>query len=199
MIVGIDEVGRGPIAGPVCVCTFVYHGENSDLYKKIRQIKKQLKIKFADSKKLSKKEREVWLNIVNGWKEKNGCDFGVGMVSAKMIDKIGINKSINMAMQKSLKNLHLTKKSKILLDGGLKAPSNFPLQKTIIKGDEKEPSIALASIIAKVSRDRLMNKASKHYLAYGFETNSGYGTSKHYLAIRKFGLISLHRKTFIYP
>jgi ribonuclease HII len=102
-----------------------------------------------------------------------------------------------MALAKSLSKINAGFSSQVLLDGSLKAPKEYKKQKTIIKGDEKEVVIALASIVAKVHRDKLMTRQSKKFPSYGFADHVGYGTKRHYEAIKKSGLTILHRKSFI--
>ncbi len=188
LVVGIDEVGRGPLAGPVAVGAFIVH--------------KKIQLPIKDSKKLTEKQREIWYEKICEWRKEWKCDFCVTMVSAKIVDKIGLSKAIQKALNKSLnlvlpKSHDSAKRVKVLLDGGLRAPAEFKNQKTIIKGDEKEPVIALASIVAKVMRDRYMKKIAKKYPQYYFEIHKGYGTKKHYIALKKYGISPLHRKSFL--
>lgn len=211
-LIGIDEVGRGPIAGPVAVCSFISTFEFIDLLPK--------KFLLRDSKKLSKKQRDEWFEYLRIEKEKGNCNFAVSYVSAEWIDKVGIVRSIQKALIQSLdrvaplnlKNSEFFKfkaskdmqnflnpaNFSIFLDGGLKAPKQYVNQETIIKGDELCPSISLASIIAKVSRDNIMKNFSIKYKEYGFDKNSGYGTKAHYQAIKKYGISEIHRKSFIH-
>ncbi len=214
--IGIDEVGRGPIAGPVAVCAFLIKDES---FLDNQEEKKLPKLK--DSKKLSKKQREIWYEFLKSEKEKGNCDFAVSFVSSEMIDKFGIAKCIQKALNESLENvttpnipfarsrdvwgqgarpsqLENLASLHILLDGGLKAPEEYINQETFIKGDELHPVISLASIVAKVSRDRLMENFSKKYPGYGFEKHAGYGTKAHYEAIKKHGQTPIHRKSFIH-
>jgi len=189
-IVGIDEVGRGPVAGPVAVCSFKcmpnFFGSLS------------IDTPLRDSKKLTKKQRESWFSYLKEEKDKGNCDFAVSLVSAEWIDKVGIVRSIQKALESSLKKVISDPSgTNIYLDGGLKAPKEYVNQQTIIKGDELHPVISCASIIAKVSRDNLMNEYATKYPDYGFENHVGYGTKAHYLAIKKHGLSLLHRKTFL--
>lgn len=193
MSIGIDEVGRGPVAGPVTVGAFQV--KKSKI--KIKNWETRIGIPLRDSKKLSKKQRELWFVEIQKWKNEGLCDFAVTSISAREIDRIGISKAIRKALEQSLSALRPQKDDSIFLDGGLKAPISFKNQKTIIKGDEKEPIIALASIVAKVTRDRYMLTQSKKYPAYSFETNVGYGTKEQYRAIKKYGLTPLHRKTYL--
>lgn len=198
-IIGIDEVGRGPIAGPVAVCAFIM-GYNYELPIKEHELKLP---KLKDSKKLSKKQREIWFNFLKEQKEKGNCDYAVSFVSSENIDKFGIAKCIQKALDESL--FGLTKTSgletsyyKLILDGGLHAPVEYINQETIIRGDELHPVISMASIVAKVTRDRVMTKYAKQYPEYGFDQHVGYGTKAHYEAIKKHGQTPIHRKTFIH-
>lgn len=194
-IIGVDEVGRGPIAGPVAVCAFKLRIKDYELI--IGNAKKELKIPLRDSKKLTKKQREKWFEYLKVQKEKGNCDFAISMVSAEWIDKVGIVRAIQKSLNQSLSKLEVDKSSIILLDGGLKAPVEYTRQQTIIKGDELHPVISCASIMAKVTRDTLMAKYAKEYPDYGFENHMGYGTKAHYEAIKKSGLTPLHRRTFL--
>jgi ribonuclease HII len=229
-IIGVDEVGRGPIAGPVAVCSFVSKNDHflGSLSSSIDFIKENNLPKLKDSKKLSKKQREIWFEYLKKEKEKGNCDFAVSFVSSENIDKFGIAKCIQKALDKSLEhvisqklvNFHVFTPEgpyadenlqafvprlktnlasfHIFLDGGLHAPKEYINQETIIKGDELHPVISLASIIAKVSRDRVMEVFAKKYPSYDFDKNSGYGTKAHYEAIKKHGKCLIHRKTFIH-
>ncbi len=186
-VVGIDEVGRGPLAGPVAVCAF----------KMPINFRTNKFGKLKDSKKLTEDKREEIFEKLKEVKNRGVVDYFVSYESAQKIDNIGISKAIKNCLEKSLNKLKLEPNScLILLDGGLKAPEIYKYQKTIIKGDEKERSIAFASIVAKVSRDSLMYKFSKKYPKYFFDLHKGYGTKKHCEAIVKNGLSSLHRKSF---
>ncbi|MCC6323817.1 ribonuclease HII [Candidatus Nomurabacteria bacterium] len=197
-IIGIDEVGRGPIAGPVAVCAFLCNYDFFENFPPVGLVGKKTSLpKLKDSKKLSKKQREEWFEYLKGEKVKGNCDFAVSYVSAEMIDKFGIVKAIQKALDNSLEKLDFQKDTFVYLDGGLKAPVEYINQQTIIKGDELHPVISCASIIAKVSRDKIMANHAKEYPEYGFEKHSGYGTKFHYEAIKKHGPTLLHRKTFL--
>ncbi|MBU3968814.1 ribonuclease HII [Patescibacteria group bacterium] len=231
-LIGIDEVGRGPLAGPVCVCSFVISKDNERRLAPVPQsyalATGQAQIKnrrwtpvpqsyalatgqaqnttksfdmrtFAgvkDSKKLSAKKREEWFEKIKNLKKKEEVDYKIAYISNSEIDKIGISKSIKKAIKKCLKDIN-PKTCKVLLDGGLKAPKEFLNQKTIIKGDEKKKIISLASIIAKVSRDKKMCGYSKKYPEYEFHKHKGYGTTLHIKKIKKHGSCKIHRKTYI--
>jgi len=218
-IVGIDEVGRGPIAGPVAVCAFLMKDDSFFTGPTCGELPK-----LRDSKKLSKKQREIWYEFLKREKEKGNCDFVVSFVSSLNIDKFGIAKCIQKALDQSLEkiekqnclnfcpcrsplglsgeNLNNSVEQscfyKIVLDGGLHASKEYVNQETIIKGDELNPVISLASIVAKVTRDKVMETFAKKYPEYGFDHHSGYGTKAHYEAIKKHGQTLIHRKTFIH-
>jgi ribonuclease HII len=189
-LVGIDEVGRGPIAGPVSIGIAVLPIPNNLPRNFFKGIK--------DSKKLTPESREEWFKKANEAKKNNLLDFCVESIGNKIIDSKGISFAIKNAIKKAIEKLNLKPdECKILLDGSLKAPEEFKDQKTIIKGDEKEPIISLASIVAKVTRDKRMVSYSKKYSDYGFEVHKGYGTRKHYERINKNGLCEIHRRSFL--
>ena len=194
-IIGIDEVGRGALCGPVVVAAVA---ATVNLKFKI----KNLKLKLRDSKKLTSKQRKVWFQYI---KDELALPQAVASVSPKVIDKINISNAANLAATRALdkltKNLKLkTESYSVLLDGGLyikKLKTKNLKLKTIIKGDEKIPAIALASIVAKVTRDRIMVKLHKKYPKYALDQHKGYGTKKHIKAIRKHGQSKIHRLTFL--
>jgi ribonuclease HII len=187
-LIGVDEVGRGPIAGPVAVGAFVFL--TSDGPKLFRGVK--------ESKQLNEQKREEWFAIIEKAKKDGHVDYYVTFQSEKIIDGKGLSFAIRKALETSLTALQVEpKEALVLLDGGLKAPNIYKNQKTIIKGDEKEKVIALASICAKVLRDRKMNALAKKHSKYGFENHKGYGTRAHYSAIQRFGLLSAHRRSFL--
>ena len=186
--IGIDEVGRGPIAGPVAVGAFVF------LDKKASQFFKGVK----ESKQLTEEKREFWFAKILEGQKKGLIDFSVIFQPEKVIDAKGISFAIKKCLSASLANLAIRPTDAIvLLDGGLKAPEEYKNQKTIIKGDVKEQVIALASICAKVLRDRKMRQWAKKHPNYGFDVHKGYGTKKHYEAIKKHGTVTLHRLSFL--
>lgn len=187
VIVGIDEAGRGPLAGPVSVGVVALRKGNLSKFKEVK-----------DSKKINSLNRDFWFEKMCREKKLGNLDFTVGFSSNLEIDKYGISEAIRRAMGRALKKLELNpKKTKVFLDGLLSAPSEYVFQKTIIKGDEKIKIISLASIVAKVSRDRKMEKFSKMYPKYNFEKHKGYGTLEHLSKIKYFGTSPLHRKSFI--
>ena len=177
IIAGVDEVGRGSLVGPVYAAAVILD-EKVD--------KKKLK----DSKKLSKKNREI-LDIYI----KKNCIWAFESASLEEIEKYNILKASLLAMKRAIKKLK--KKPQVVLVDGNKLPKidNYEM-KNIIKGDQKIPEISAASIIAKVSRDCLMSKMSKNFKKYLWNKNFGYGTKDHIKAIKKFGVTKYHRKTF---
>ena len=185
---GIDEVGRGPLAGPVAVGvvrTALLRKQYSKLLSGLR-----------DSKKATQAEREKWYEKAVVWKKEKRIDWEVTFKSAHFIDTKGIVPSIRACMYEGIKKVKGVYGEEYLLDGGLKLKPEYVKQKTIIKGDSKEPLIAFAATIAKVLRDRYMTRLAKKYSKYGFEVHKGYGTKKHREAIRAFGLSQVHRKSF---
>ncbi len=188
ILIGIDEAGRGPLAGPVSVGAFAFLKPTaSQLFKGVKE-----------SKQLSEKKREEWFFKIKQAKNRGDIDFHVTLKSNEVIDTKGLSHAIKSALASSLEALNFKPaKCLVLLDGGLKAPAEYCNQKTIIKGDEKKMVIALASICAKVTRDRLMNKLAMRYPNYGFEIHKGYGTKKHYAAIGEFGITKWHRRSFL--
>lgn len=191
-LVGIDEAGRGPLAGPVAVgAVSVAYPERS------RGIVKNFFKGIKDSKKLSLAERELWYSLALEAKKKGELDFAVALVSEKVIDKKGIAAAIRLGIRRCLIALKVPEDAQIFLDGGIRAPEQFVHQTTVIKGDEKIPIISLASIAAKVTRDRWMVRLSKKYPEFDFHVHKGYGTAKHRLAISTFGLTSIHRRSFL--
>lgn len=178
LVGGIDEVGRGPLAGPV-VAACVILPENCDI------------VGINDSKKLSLKKREELFDIIN----EKALSVGVGIVDNRVIDDINILQATFMAMREAVSKSALSP-DYILVDGNFTIPGVKIPQTSIIKGDSKSMSIGAASIIAKVTRDRMMVEYSKQYPLYGFESNVGYGSAKHIEAIKKYGLCPLHRKSF---
>lgn len=193
-IVGVDEVGRGPIAGPVAVGALVFEVGEYARYKRGR-----LRLpRGTDSKKLSPQERETWFDTICMLREKGILNFAVSFVSEKTIDRHGLSYAIKKAISASLQKLALNpSECRVMLDGLLKAPTEFKNQETIIKGDEKESVIGLASIVAKVLRDRKLIKLGSKFPQWKFEVHKGYGTRDHYATIKKFGLSPIHRRSFL--
>ena len=185
--VGVDEAGRGPLAGPVSV--------GVARITNVSEVKK-LFPKVKDSKQLSEARREEWFKNIQKLKKEGHLTYGVALISATHIDSKGIVNAIQVGMKKALALAGARSNDEVKLDGGLKAPAQFKNQNTFIKGDATHLEIALASICAKVLRDRRMVAYAKVYTVHGFETHKGYGTLAHIKAIKKHGLSKLHRKTF---
>ena len=185
--VGVDEVGRGPLAGPVTVCVFaVKSGFDMHFLRGI-----------TDSKKLSRQKREHWSKKLHSARRKGDVFFAISSVSAREIDRIGIVKAVQVAIRTALRKLDLNpNKSEIFLDGSLKAPTKFLQQKTIIGGDRKNKLISAASVLAKVHRDAHMRRLASGYPMYGFDIHKGYGTQIHRKAIKKGGVCWEHRNSF---
>jgi ribonuclease HII len=190
-LIGIDEAGRGPLAGPVAVGVFAIHKDQKNKLKVLKKAK--------DSKVLKEREREEIFKEIQKEQKAGNCMYAVGQSSALYIDTYGIVPAIKDAMKKALKKLRIDpNECEVLLDGSLKAPIEYKNQKTIIKGDAKIPVISAASICAKVTRDRYMKKIAKkkEYGMYELDVHKGYGTLKHRNAIKKYGMSSIHRKSF---
>ncbi len=188
--VGIDEAGRGPLAGPVAVGVMVIDSGF--------RIPKVLDgIARTDSKKLSERSRELWFAAIQKWQKEGKIRYACALVSAKEIDAKGIVPAIKKGMATCIKKCSVSKTAHVFLDGSLYLPKEYINQKTIIKGDEIVPIISLASIVAKVTRDRHMKTLAKKYPGYGFEIHKGYGTKAHYAAIKKQGISDVHRKSFL--
>lgn len=190
-LVGIDEVGRGPVAGPVYVCAFWAPASS------IEEIVAGAKLPLRDSKKLTKKMREKWFKYLQELAKEKKIRYVMTKASNKEIDDKGIAICISAAVDNCLEKLNLSiTETKVFLDGGLKTLEKFS-QETIIKGDENIPVISLASIVAKVSRDNEMLEMAKDFPKYGWEKNMGYGTKAHMEAINLHGTTPLHRITFL--
>ncbi len=176
-IAGVDEVGRGPLAGPVVAAAVILPREG-------------IGEKLFDSKKISSKKREhLYETILAG-----AQGIGVGLIGQEEIDQLNILRATLKAMALAIENLHIPPDF-ILIDGSQGIPLPIP-QKPIRKGDQLCDSIAAASIIAKVTRDRMMLDCHRKYPQYHFDQHKGYGTQEHRKAIEKFGICELHRKTF---
>jgi len=187
-IIGIDEAGRGPLAGPVAVGGVVISEHfNKKFFKGVK-----------DSKQLTPEERELWFTLITEAKRRGDLDYAVSLVSESVIDKHGISYAIKLGIKRVLKHLNVPpEETQVFLDGSLKAPKEYVHQTTIIKGDEKVPVISVASICAKVVRDRRMVRLAKKYPLYGFHIHKGYGTRAHKEALRLHGHSSIHRKSFL--
>ncbi len=192
-VIGIDEAGRGPIAGPVTVGAFCVSADS------VFGLKKYFpKRKVRDSKKLSPDARDGIFKILRQEKSLGEVFYAVSSVASSVIDQKGITFAIRKALANSMKMLKVDSSNcTVLLDGGLRAPEVYRNQKTIIKGDEKEAVIALASVVAKVTRDAMMKSFALKYPQYDFEIHKGYGTRNHYRKIKMHGLSDIHRKSFL--
>ena len=177
-ICGIDEAGRGPLAGPVVVASVIMPRDSM-----IEGVN--------DSKKVSEKKREKLYDLILD----EAISYGIGIIDQNEIDEINILNATKKGLTKSIKELKV-KPDLILVDALTYIDTNGIPYESIIKGDAKSYSIAAASIIAKVTRDRIMREWDKIYPQYGFGKHKGYGTSAHISAIKEYGLCPLHRKSF---
>ena len=176
LICGIDEVGRGPLVGPVVASAVIL-----PLNYKLNGL--------TDSKKLSEKKREEFFDIIM----KDAISVGIGIIDEKTIDKVNIYEATKLAMKEAINNLSI-KPEYVLIDA-MKLDIDIP-SIPIIKGDLKSLSISAASVIAKVTRDRMLDKLHEKYPYYNFKKNKGYPTKEHILAIEKYGIIKEHRKSY---
>lgn len=178
VICGVDEAGRGPLAGPVCAAAVILppHLEIPGL---------------DDSKKLTDKRRRELMPII----KEQAIAYGIGFASHEEIDKINILQATFLAMQRALDQLQ-GKADFALIDGNREKDFGLPV-KTVVKGDSLSANIAAASVIAKVTRDELMEEMAKEYPQYGFEIHKGYGTKAHYAALTEHGPCPIHRMTFL--
>lgn len=178
VICGVDEAGRGPLAGPVCAAAVI--------------LPKHLMLPgLTDSKKLTDKKRRELFPII----QEQAIAYGIGLATEQEIDEINILQATFLAMQRALDQLPV-KPDLALIDGNRAKDFGVPV-KTIVKGDSLSANIAAASILAKVTRDNLMQEMAETYPQYGFEIHKGYGTKAHYAALREFGACPIHRMTFL--
>jgi len=193
MIVGIDEVGRGPVAGPVAVCAVWYKAQDQ---KKIATYFDGMN----DSKKVHVNKRRKFAKTAQDLQDEGLINYTVQYGSAEKIDKKGISVCLQDAINRTLliaAKDGLTSIDYIFLDGSLKAPATYYKQKTVIGGDGKIFAISLASVIAKVARDEVMEEYGIQYPEYNFGQHKGYGTVAHIKAIKEHGVCDLHRKTWL--
>ena len=178
MVCGVDEAGRGPLAGPVCAAAVILppHLEIPGL---------------DDSKKLSDKRRRELFPVI----KEQAIAYGIGLASHEEIDEINILQATFLAMERAIAQLQI-KPEYALIDGNRAKDFGLPV-KTVVKGDSLSANIAAASVLAKVTRDMLMEEAAVEYPGYGFEIHKGYGTRAHYDALREKGPSSIHRMTFL--
>ena len=177
-IAGIDEVGRGPLAGPVVACACILPPNSRILY-------------LNDSKKLTAKKREELYDIIMD----QAVAVGIGMRSPQRIDEINILQATYESMREAISNLKV--QPSVLLNDAVTIPQVTIAQVPIIKGDAKSVSIAAASIVAKVTRDRMMEEYDQVFPEYGFASNKGYGSAQHIEALKKYGATPIHRNSFI--
>ncbi len=178
VICGVDEAGRGPLAGPVCAAAVI--------------LPKNLELPgLTDSKKLTDKKRRELFPLI----QEHAIAYGIGLATEQEIDEINILQATFLAMQRALDQLNV-KPDLALIDGNREKDFGVPV-KTVVKGDSLSANIAAASILAKVTRDNLMVEMAETYPQYGFEIHKGYGTKAHYAALREFGPSPIHRMTFL--
>lgn len=177
-IAGVDEVGRGPLVGPVVTSCVVLP---KDYYLE----------GLTDSKKLSKKKREYFYDIIM----RDALGVGIGIKDEDIIDEVNIYEATKLAMIEAINDCNKIIKIEHVLIDAMKLDLDIP-STSIIKGDQKSITISAASVIAKVTRDRMMDELDKDYPMYGFSKNAGYGTKQHIEAIKEYGIIKEHRKTF---
>ena len=175
---GVDEAGRGPLAGPVCAAAVM--------------LPPGLEIPgLNDSKKLTDKKRRELYDVITA----QAVSYGIAFASEQEIDEINILQATFLAMERAMQQLS-PQPELTLIDGNRTKDFGLPVR-TIVKGDSLSASIAAASILAKVTRDRLMEEYDAQYPQYGFAVHKGYGTKRHYEALREFGPSPIHRKTFL--
>ncbi len=180
IIAGVDEVGRGPLAGPVVCCVVVMPLDKDKIIEGIN-----------DSKKLSEKKREMLYEKII----ETAISYKLSFMSEKVVDEINILQATMLGMKQAIESLDI--KPDIVLADYIKAIDTDIPYKTIVKGDSKSYSIACASIVAKVARDRFMVEMAQKYPVYGFEKHKGYGTKFHIEAIKQNGECEIHRQSFI--
>ena len=178
VICGVDEAGRGPLAGPVCAAAVI--------------LPPNLEIPgLDDSKKLTDKRRRELFPII----KEQAIAYGIGLASHEEIDQINILQATFLAMQRAIDQLE-GKADFALIDGNREKDFGLPVM-TVVKGDSRSANIAAASILAKVTRDDILEELAKEYPQYGFEVHKGYGTKAHYEALRTHGASPVHRMTFL--
>ena len=186
LIAGVDEAGRGPWAGPVVAATVVFYTRN---------INPTLINSLNDSKKLSAKKREELYELLKQEAQNGKLNYGIGEASAQEIDDMNILQATFLAMRRAVGKL--PKLPDMAIIDGNRLPKTFPCPcKTLIKGDATSYSVAAASIMAKVYRDRLMTELAQKYPFYGFEKNAGYGTKAHIEGLKKYGITPEHRQSY---
>ena len=184
-VIGIDEVGRGPLAGPVVSCGVIYNS-----YEIL-----DTKIPITDSKKLTIKQRLELFKLFKQLKKKNILEYYLGLATVEEIDQINILEATKLSMKRVIDRFNNPNTS-IIIDGNIKLDYKNKNEKSVIGGDKISLSIATASIIAKIHRDRLMSILGNKYPHFGWKNNAGYGTKKHIDTIKKHGTTIHHRKSF---
>ncbi len=185
-VIGVDEVGRGPLAGPVVSCACTY---------KNYEIDKKFIDKIDDSKKISYKNRIKIFKIIQNLKDNKEINYSLGFATVEEIDSHNILEATKLSMIRAINKLNF-KKGNIIFDGKMKLNIKNFISKDIVKGDNKSISIATSSIIAKIHRDRYMRFLSLKFPNYNWEQNAGYGTKRHIDEIYKNGITDYHRKSF---
>ena len=185
-VIGVDEVGRGPLAGPVVSCACTY---------KNYEIDKKFIDKIDDSKKISYKNRIKIFKIIQNLKDNKEINYSLGFATVEEIDSHNILEATKLSMIRAINKLNF-KKGNIIFDGQMKLNIKNFISKDIVKGDNKSISIATSSIIAKIHRDRYMRFLSLKFPNYNWEQNAGYGTKRHIDEIYKNGITDYHRKSF---
>ena len=177
-VCGVDEAGRGPLAGPVCAAAVI--------------LPPDIQIEgLNDSKKLTDKKRRALYDVI----VEQAVSYGIAFADEQEIDEINILQATFLAMRRAFEKLTVT--PDIALIDGNRAPGLSCRERTIVHGDALSASVAAASILAKVTRDRLMEDYDAQYPQYGFAVHKGYGTQRHYAALREFGACPIHRQTFL--
>ena len=177
-VCGVDEAGRGPLAGPVCAAAVI--------------LPRDLEIPgLNDSKKLTDKKRRELFPII----KEQAIAYGIAFATEQEIDEINILQATFLAMQRAIDQLE-GKADFALIDGNREKDFGLPVM-TVVKGDSRSANIAAASVLAKVTRDLYMEEIAEKYPEYGFEIHKGYGTKAHYAALTEYGAIEIHRKTFL--
>lgn len=191
-LIGVDEAGRGALAGPVCVGAVLFP-KDLDWREAFKLVSRQGHAKLRDSKQLSAQQRAILFEyIIAHGRLRHAAAF----VDARVVDSIGIVNAAHEAVAIALTKLGVSaERAEVVLDAGLRAPEKWA-QESFVRGDETIPAISFASIVAKVTRDRYMENLPFGYEAYGFEEHKGYGTLKHRRAIARHGLSDIHRLTF---
>lgn len=178
LVAGVDEAGRGPLAGPVVAASVIIpEGVENQLYG------------VGDSKKMTLKAREFFYTVIT-----SACHVGVGISEVDVIDDLNILGATKQAMSQAVSLLPITPDF-VLVDGNQRFPCGVPVT-PVVKGDSKSLSIAAASVIAKVTRDRIMQRLAEEYPQYGWQQNAGYGTAQHLSAMKQYGITPHHRVGF---